>query len=157
MGKEQLETRCNWTFTVRDAATGEVKRVRKYRNKLPAAGINAIMQHLALSSPTPASLIVTHVALGTGSTAAADGDTTLDTESYRNELASGAQASKKAYLSGFFTATECDGTYAEAGLFINGTAAADSGTLLSRVLIDITKSNTETLTIDVEIEGSSVT
>jgi len=137
-----------WKFTIRDIKTGKVKRVHEYKNLVPTVGRTAIADHLIASSPTPASLKVNKVALGTDATAPANGDTTLGTETYRNNIASAAKSNNIAYLTGFFSATETSGTFKEAGLFINGEAGADSGTLLSHVAIDITKSVTETLTVD---------
>ncbi|MFA6429769.1 MAG: hypothetical protein WCV84_04710 [Patescibacteria group bacterium] len=91
---------------------------------------------------------VSHVELGTGTTAPANGDTVLETPSYRNAIASALNVSNVATLTGFFSATECNGTYREAGLFINGTGSLGTGTLLSRVAINITKSAIQTLTIE---------
>ncbi len=91
---------------------------------------------------------VNKIALGSGTNAPAAGDTTLQTEVYRNDLASGNNVSNVVTLTGFFSATETSGTYREAALFINGTGSADTGTILSRVAINITKSAAQTMTIE---------
>jgi len=79
----------------------------------------------------------------------------LDTETYRTTTASSTNSNNVAYVTAFYTATECNGTYKEAGLFCNGTGAADSGVLFSRVLLNapsgIAKTVTETLTVDYTI------
>ena len=137
-----------WKFTIRDAKTGRIKRIYEYRNLVPIVGRAAIADHLTASSPSPASLKVNKVALGTGVTAPANANTILETEVYRNNIASATKDNHVAYLSGYFSHTETTGTYKEAGLFINGGAGADTGTLISRVAIDITKSGTETLSVD---------
>lgn len=146
--EETLKLRVNVVGTIRDATTNEVLRVYKYHNILPTVGRAAVANALTDSTPSPATIRVNYVALGSGTNVPANGDTTLQTESYRNAIASQTNASNIGYLTGFFSATETSGTYREAGLFIEGTASANSGTLLSRVAINITKSTSETLTLD---------
>jgi len=147
MKNEGLKLTGIWTFTIKDAKTGEVKRVEKYKNIIPTVGRTMIANNLTDTSPDN-TMLVSHVALGSGTNVPANGDTTLQTETYRNSVASRTNASNVAYVSGFFSATETSGTYREAAVFSNGTASANSGVLLSRVAINITKSATETLTCD---------
>lgn len=97
---------------------------------------------------------VSHIELGTGTNAPANGDTALQTPSYRNALASGNNVNNVATLTGFFNQTETSGTFREAGMFINGNGSLGTGTLLSRVAINITKSSIQTLTIEWEITFS---
>lgn len=118
-------------------------------NLLPTVGRSAIAQRLA--NTTTYTNIVNKVALGSGTTAPANADTTLATEVYRNNAASLTYSSNIAYITGFFTAAETSGTYGEAGLFIDGTATANTGQLLSRALISVTKTATQTLTVDWQI------
>jgi hypothetical protein len=146
--KEQLKIKGELTATIRDAITGAVKRVYKYHNTVVTVGRAALANQLTASSPAITDMRINKVALGTNVAAPAAGDTKLGTEVYRNNVASATNANNIAYVTGFFGATEDDGTYKEAGLFIEGTASADSGTLFSHAAIDITKSNTETLTLD---------
>lgn len=122
-------------------------RILEYANLIPTVGRTMIANNLTSTSPTN-TMRINYVALGTGVTAPANGDTTLQTETYRNAVASQTNASNIAYATGFFTATETSGTFRETGLFSNGTAAANSGVLFSRVAINITKAVTETLTVD---------
>lgn len=138
----------NVRAVIRDAKTGKVKREYFYHNIIPTVGRAAIANALSDSTPSPANLRVNYVALGTGVNVPANADTKLQTETYRNTVASQTNANNVCYQTGFFNATECNGTYKEAGLFIEGTGVADSGTLLSRVAINITKAVTETLTLD---------
>lgn len=97
---------------------------------------------------------VNYTALGTGTTAPANGDTTLDTETFRKTIASQTSASNVSYNTAFYTAADTNGTFYEHGIFIDGTASADSGTLFSRVLLNspsgVAKSASETLTIEHE-------
>lgn len=141
----------HWKFTIRDAKTGEIKRVQEYDNLIPTVGRTAIAAHLTDATPSPTTLLVSHIALGSSTTAPANGDTQLGTETYRNAVASLTNASNIAYITGFFSATETTGTYREAGAFIAGTGSANSGTILSHVSINVTKTSTETLTVDFTI------
>lgn len=146
--EQTIRISVNVTATIRDATTGRVKRIYKTHNIIPTVGRTAIANSLTHSSPSPANIRVNYVALGTGTNAPANSDTTLQTETYRNSVASQTNASNIAYQTGFFSATETSGTFREAGLFMVGTASANTGTLLSRVAINITKSTSETLTLD---------
>lgn len=144
---ENISLKGHWKFTFRDAATGVIKRIQEFENIVPTVARTMIANNLTDSSPTNA-MRVNYVALGTGTTAPANADTKLETETYRNAIASQTNSSNIAYCTGFFSAAECTGTYKEAGIFSDGTASADTGIIVSHVAIDITKSNTETLTID---------
>ena len=137
----------HYKITIRDAVSGNIKRVYNYSNIVPTVGRTMIANNLTDTSPDNAPRI-NYVALGAGVNVPANSDTQLQTENYRNAVASQTNSTNIAYVTGFFTSTECNGTYKEAGLFSNGTGAANSGVLVSRVAIDVTKSNTETLTID---------
>lgn len=151
--KDNLNMYGTYILTIRDAVTGKIKRVQEVRNLIPTVGRTAVADHLTATSPSPAALRINDVALGTGVTPPANGDTTLETESYRNAVASQTKSNNIAYVTGFYSATEVTGTFKEVGLFINGsgTGNPDTGTLFSRAAIDITKTNTETLTIDYTI------
>ena len=138
----------HWRFTLTDIITGAV-RVFEYDNLIPTCGRAALATQLVSGSPTV--VLANKVALGTNTTAPANADIKLGTETYRNSVASETSAFNVAYITGFFSAAECSGTYKEAGIFAGGTAAADSGTLISHVAINLTKSSTETLTVDWQI------
>lgn len=145
--KDKVSLKGVYTFTIRDAKTGRIKRVMTVENIIPTVGREMLANNLTAASPTNTPR-VTHVALGSGTNAPANGDTTLQTETYRNAAASRTNVNNVAYVTGFFSATETSGTYREVALFCNGTGSADSGVLLSRVAVNITKSTSETLTID---------
>jgi len=147
MEEAQLKLVGKYTFTIRDAESGEVKRVQEYFNLIPTVARTMLADQLVSSSPTNNPKI-NYTALGSGTTAPANTDTTLETEDYRKVIASLTKANNIVHASAFYDATEVDGTFKEAGVFCDATAAADSGVLLSRVAIDVTKSNTETLTVD---------
>lgn len=144
---ESVSMKGRYRFTIRDAKTGGVKRVYEYENIIPTAGRTAIANHLSSSSPSVSSLCPNYAALGTGTNAPASGDTTLQTEATRQTVSGGSNTGATAFITAFFPAGT-SGTYREAGLFMAGTSSANTGTLLSRVAINITKGSTETLTID---------
>ena len=116
-------------------------------NIIPTTGLALITNNLTDASPTN-SMRINYCSVGTGTTAPALGDTTLETETFRNTIASQTNSSGVAYNTMFISAGDDDGTYKEFGLFADATVTLDSGVLFSRVAINITKSNLQTLTID---------
>ena len=138
-----------YTFTLENIETGE-KRVIVKENLIPTAGRAFIASRLAQVG-SPQDIKVNYTALGTGVTAPANGDTQLQTETYRKAVASATSSGATSYFTAFYTAPEVTGTFKEAGMFINGSAGANTGTLFSRVAVDITKTNLETLTIDYSV------
>lgn len=135
-------------------AITEVKSCLVKANILPTVGRAAVAENLAEAVPSVPNIYVNYTALGTGTNTPANGDTTLQTETFRKLTASGNGVSNAAIISAFYTAAETSGTFREAGLFINGTASANSGTLFSRIAINITKTTSQTLTIDYTITVS---
>lgn len=144
--ESQISLKGIYTFTLKDVETGAERQIVK-ENLIMTAGKAYIMARLMADQVVPG-LKITHTAVGTGTTAPAAGDTQLQTETFRKVTASATNSTNVGYLSAYYTATEVTGTFREVGLFINGTGAANSGTLFSRVAVNITKSATETLTID---------
>lgn len=120
-------------------------------NLIPTVARAALANWISNASPSPASIRINYSALGTGATAPANADTTLQTETYRKLVSSETNASNIAYITAFYTATETSGTYAEAGLFMNASATPNDGTLFSHVAISVTKTTSNTLTIDYTI------
>lgn len=143
---ENVQMHGVWTATIRDGATGRIKRVETFKNLIPTVARQMIANNLTSSSPTNV-MRITHCALGSNATAPTNADTQLGTEVYRNTIFSFSNAANIAYATGFFTTTETSGTYAEAAVFANGTGTANSGILVSHVLLPITKSSSETLTL----------
>jgi len=77
---------------------------------------------------------INYGALGTGTTPVANSDIKLETETFRNAVASQAFADNVAYVDFFYDATEVVGTFTEFGNFIDGTGSADSGRIFSHFL-----------------------
>ncbi len=146
--EQTIKMRINVVATLRDALTGEIKQIIKTHNIIPTVGRAAMASWLSSASPSPATIRINYCAVGTGTNAPANADTTLQTETYRNTIASETNANNICYFTGFFSATETSGTFREAALFIAGTGTVNTGTLFSRVAINITKTTSDTLTLD---------
>ena len=124
-------------------------QVLDIHNIIPTAGRAVIAKWLIGDNTYDADIGANYGSLGTGTTAPANGDTQLATETYRKARSSEAQSNNVAVLSMFYTATEVNGTFEEAGWHIAGSGSANSGQLLSRFLTgSIVKSVTETLTVE---------
>lgn len=121
---------------------GTLKDSREIHNLVVTAGKNHIADQL---SSSPGQSAMSHMAIGTGTTAAAAGDTALGTEIDRNALTSRTDATNVVTYVGDWAAG--DGTnsaIAEAGIF----NAASSGTMLARaVFTAINKGASDTLKI----------
>lgn len=143
-----------WRFTLENIFTGE-KEVQYYKNVIPVVGRTMIANNLTAVSPTD-TMLITHAALGSNTTAPVEADTQLGTETYRNAIASRTNASNIAYATAFFNQTETSGTYKEAGIFSNGTGTANSGVLVSHVAINVTKTAVQKLTIDWTLTLTSI-
>ena len=153
MNKDTITAKGHFKITLRNAKTGEIESVQEFDNIIPTVGRTMIANNLTNASPTNV-MKITHCALGSSSTAVNNADTQLGTEVYRNAIASITNANNIGYATGFFTATETSGTYQEIGIFSNGTGSANSGVLVSHVLAAITKTTSQTLTLDWSITFS---
>lgn len=100
---------------------------------------------------------INYCALGTGQTASTTSETRLVQELYRKQVSSKAYSTYHTYVSTFFTAGECSGTYKEIAHIIDGTATINTGQMWSRIAdpetaeLPITKSSQESLTVDYNI------
>lgn len=144
--KENITLKGVYTFTLEDIHTGE-KQVFKYENVVTKAAWTMIANNF--TDPTPDnSMLINKAVLGTGTNAPNVNDTQLQTETYRNNLASKSNVQNIAYATAYFNATEVTGTFREAGLVVDGTNTANTGLLVSHVAINITKTTSQTLTMD---------
>jgi len=128
------------------------KEVKIYHNVLTMDFFEMIMDNL--TNPTPTNdVLLSHALLGDDATAVTENDHKLGNEVYRNPIASKTKVGNVAYVTAFFTQTEVSGTFKEAGIVSDGNDweggdGKDTGVLVSHVNIDVTKSNTQKLTID---------
>lgn len=115
-------------------ADGKIKHDRKVKNLVVTAGLTLLANRISDATPDSGCL-VNYIAVGTNNTAPAAGNTTLGAENARKQVASRTNSAAVAAISTTFNAGEVPtSTINELGLFIDGTASADSGTLLARVL-----------------------
>lgn len=120
---------------------GNVKLYREVDNLITTAGKNYLAGGVLGSISAP----MLGMAVGTGTTAAAIGDTTLQTEVTRQAFSSSSTSANVATMSRTFAAGDGTGALTEAGLFSNATTG---GTMLSRVVFSvINKGALDSLTI----------
>jgi hypothetical protein len=120
---------------------GRVKQVEETENLITNVGRNAIVERLDSS---PGTSQPTHMAIGTGTNAAAAGDTALQTELDRNALTSNTSSANVLTMVGDWAAGDGTGTITEAGVF----NAASGPSLYSRAVFGaIAKAAGDTLSI----------
>lgn len=120
---------------------GEIKAEETIHNLIVTVGKNAIAEQL-LAAPSIAK--PTHMAVGTGTTAAAAGDTALQTELDRNALTSKSRSGNVVTLVGDWAAGDATGAITEAGLL----NAGSGGDLYARAVFSvINKGAGDTLSI----------
>lgn len=135
-----LNEKLTLTGALKISVNGEV--VRDIKNLVVTTGKELVAASLQGSSVVP----ITHMAVGTGSTAAVVGDSTLETELDRNALDTSGGSVNGAVVSYTATWAPGDGTGAltEAGLF----TAASGGTMLARtVFLPVNKGENDTVSI----------
>lgn len=108
---------------------GKLKELRVIENLVVTVGLNHIADQMSDSGEGAMS----HMAIGTGTTAAAAGDTTLETELDRNALTTKTQATNTVTYIGDWAAGDGTGAITEAGIL----NAAAAGTLLTRIVFAV--------------------
>ena len=127
---------------------GKLKWEDKKYNLIATEGFEVIGQLLTGSYGSTGG--ITHCALGTGTTAPLPADTELDTEVYRNNVASSAVVGNVTDITAYYSEAEVSGTFQEFGTFIDASGVVDSGKLWTHVLTGgWTKSSSEALVISV--------
>ena len=97
---------------------------------------------------TSASYAISHIAIGTSSAAVTGAETQLGAEIFRTPDVSQIDVSFQEIKTAFVVLDlEAVGTWQEIGIFANGTATANSGFLLSRILFTKVKSANEEITV----------
>jgi hypothetical protein len=120
---------------------GELKQREEIHNLIPTVGKEGIADNL-LAAPTLGK--PTHMAIGTGTEAAAAGDTKLKTELDRNAIAEKTRSGKVVTIKAEWLAGDGTGAITEAGIF----SASSEGTLFARAVFSVVnKGSEDTLTI----------
>jgi hypothetical protein len=108
---------------------GKIKEEREFKNLV----VNTGLAYVASRMVGTASNIMSHMALGSGTTAAAAGDTALQSELGRVALSSGTSASNIVTYTATFPPATATGAVTEAGIL----NAASAGTMLCRTVFAV--------------------
>ena len=112
----------------------------RLHNLVVDAGLNLIRDFLNGDAPTD----LTHFAVGTGSTAAAAGDTALGTEVFRAAVTDRITAAKKLTVKYYLQTVSANGnTLAEGGIFNDPT----TGTMFARAVLASTIVKTSSIAV----------
>ena len=128
MISDQIKAVRKLTITI-TGEDGQVKDERVVDNLVVTAGKNFIASRMTGT----ASAVMSHMGIGTGSTAAAAGDAALGAEVGRVALTSGSTANAVTTYVATFPAGTGTGAIAEAGVF----NASSSGTMLCRTVFSV--------------------
>ena len=113
--------------------------VQETENLVVTAGKNWVADRM-----NNANTVMTHMAVGTGTNAAAAGDTTLQTENDRNALTSTTVTDNAVAYVATWAAGDATAALTEAGIF----DAASSGDMLARTKFDVVnKGSADSMTI----------
>lgn len=144
---------------VTDSKTGEVKRVSEWSKNLimnsTGRGIQMLMERL--SGSTTYTGIINYGGIGSSATAPAITDTQLTAEVARATTATATLSGNILTCKFFFAdANLANGTYREFGMFVDGTASANSGRLFNHSLFGTahTKATGEDTTVQVDVTFS---
>ena len=140
MINEGLKLRGDVALVLRDK-DGNVKDERHIENLIVDTGLNFICDRMKDDETA-----MTHMALGSGSTAAAAGDTALGTQlGSREDLDSSTVTANQIVYVASFEAGDATGAVTEAGIF----NAASGGTMLCRTVFSVVnKAADDTLSVN---------
>ena len=135
-----LKLRGDVALVLRDK-DGNIKDERKIENLIVDTGLNFICDRMKDDETA-----MTHMALGSGSTAAAAGDTTLGSQlGSREALDSSTVTNNQIVYVSSFEAGDATGAVTEAGIF----NASSGGTMLCRTVFSVVnKAADDTLTVN---------
>jgi len=147
--KDSLKFKGKVKLTFKNEKTGKT-RIFEYDNLFVNTGLYTIIDRLAGTDiPANKKATITYCAVGTGTDAPAAGDTELQTEIARKQIADRDPVSGDATFRTYFNTGEANATLKEVGLFGDDASGdVDSGTLFCRAAIDKEKTAAESLTID---------
>ena len=136
---------------LRGAPQGIISSEVAFENITPDIGFQAITKILSGNGVSVDELEVMVHAFGSDGTDPDPSDTALGNETTRKLVSSKSYSGPSAFYTVFYDLSEGNGTHAEMGLFCNADdATPDDGTLWDHSLISITKTDSQSLTIDYE-------
>ncbi len=140
MINEGLKLRGDVALVLRDK-DGNVKSEQKVKNLIVDTGLNFICDRMKDDETA-----MTHMALGSGTTAAAAGDTSLESQlGSREALDSSTVTNNQIVYVSSFEAGDATGAVTEAGIF----NASSGGTMLCRTVFSVVnKAADDTLTVN---------
>ena len=146
---ELIQLKGRYKVIIRD---GKKEICRTFDNLVTAGLYGKLFRFLdeATTAPSVDELNITHLAIGTGTTAPTLADVKLQTEYFRKAVSFKSFSSTKFTCETSIAAAEGNPTgdyIKEVGIFCDGTASADSGTLISRALVDIYKTSSLSIII----------
>ena len=131
------------TARLLERGTGRVVREATRRNVITDTGLALAVGRMIHYEPQR----ISYVAIGTGSTAAATADESLETEVARTEINTYSDSGAVATIGAFFTSAECTYLIREIGVFGGSawsgqqpSATLDSGQLFSRTVVNLDNS-----------------
>ena len=147
MMNDGLKLRGDVALVLRDKK-GNVKEERTIKNLIVDTGLNFICDRMKNDETA-----MTHMALGSGSTAAAAGDTTLGSQlGSREALDSSTVTNNEIVYVASFEAGDATGAVTEAGIF----NASTGGTMLCRTVFSVVnKAADDTLSVTWSIQLSA--
>ena len=126
-------------------------QIREWHNLVPDVLRFELATLISGTSITP-TLKANYLAMGDDSTAPTNADTILGNETIRGLFSDRFAIDNVAYLDKFRSSAEVGGnSYQEIGVFVDGGVGADTGYLLSHILINESMWANETLTVNVTI------
>jgi hypothetical protein len=129
-------------YITRTNSEGVVLQQLEVPNLVVTSGKNYIASKIVATTNSPASM--THMAIGTGTSSPAAGDTTLGTQTGRVSLSGSSVSSNAITYTATFPAGTGDGAITEAGIF----NASSGGTMLCRTTFPVVnKASGDTLAI----------
>lgn len=126
--KDNISMKGKLKIVLRDK-DGKIKEQREVKNLVVDTGKDYIASRIEGTS----SAVMSHMALGTGTTAAAQGDTALETELDRNALDSTTVTDNDVTYVATYAAGDATGAITEAGILNNSTG----GDLLCRTVFPV--------------------
>jgi hypothetical protein len=129
-------------YITRTNSEGKVLQKLEVPNLVVTTGKNYIASKIVATTNSPASM--THMAIGTGTSSPAAGDTALGTQTGRVSLSGSSVSSNAITYTATFPAGTGDGAITEAGIF----NASSAGTMLCRTTFPVVnKASGDTLAI----------